>query len=64
MERLQDSLETTQTDSVQAVQLELARFRNPRAIGQAFHMITDQSMAFQRSSRTGVKNSESPLHCF
>ena len=62
LEGLQDSLETTQTDLVQAVQSELGRFRNPGAIEQAFHMITDQSKAFKGSSRTGSKNPGSSLH--
>ena len=63
LEGLQDSLETTQTDLVQAVQSELGKFTNPRAIEQAFHIIGDQSIMSRNPSRASVNNTESPLHC-
>ena len=62
LEGLQDSLETTQTDLVQAVQSELGRFTNPRAIEQAFHMVADQATANKWPSLAGRKHTESPLH--
>ena len=60
---LQESLEATQTDLVQAVKSELGRFTNARAIQQAFHMVTDESVDYVRPTRPSVENSESPLHC-
>ena len=61
LDGLQDSLETTRTDLVQAVQSELGRFKNPGAIEQAFHIITDRSIATRKPFRADVKNNESPL---
>lgn len=61
LDRLQDSLETTQTDLVQAVQSEVGKFTNPRAIEQAFNMVTDQSLACKRPFSAGVKHDGSSL---
>lgn len=60
---MQDSLQTTQTELVQAVQAELRRFSNPRAIAQAFNIVTDRPVATRRSSPLSVKDPEFPLHC-
>ena len=60
---LQESLETTQTDLIQAVQSELGRFTNPRAIQQAFHIFTDESTDYARPSRPGMRSPESPVQC-
>ena len=61
LDGLQDSQETTRTELVQAVQSELGRFTNSGAIEQAFHTVTDQSIASRRPFRAGVKNNDSPL---
>ena len=61
-EELQDSLQTTQTDLIQAVQSELGRFRNPGAIVQAFNMVTDIPVAHRRPSPLSVKDPE-PSPC-
>lgn len=59
-----DSLQTTRTELVQAVQSELSRFSSPGAIAQPFNMITDHSVAITRkASPLRVKNSEFPLYC-
>lgn len=63
LDELQDSLETTRTDLVQAVQSEVGRFANPIAIEQAFHMVTEQSIACRRPIWGGVGHDESPLRC-
>ena len=63
LEGLQDLQETTQTDLIQAFQSELGKFRNPGAIKQALNIVTDQSIA-RKPFQAGVKNPESPLHCF
>ena len=60
LEEMQDSLKATQTDLVQAVQSELARFTTSGAIEQAFNMITDPSDFRRKPSRAGVKNSAFP----
>ena len=60
---LQDSLQATQTDLVQAVQSELGRFKNPWAIEQAFNIVTDQPIVRKRHSRPSVENPELPLCC-
>lgn len=62
-EELQDSLRTTQTDLVQAVQSELGRFRNPGAIVQAFNMVTDIPVARRRPSPLSIKDPEPSLCC-
>ena len=60
---LHDSLQTTQTDLVQAVQSELGRFRNPRAIIQAFNMVTDTPVAHRSPFPLSVKDPEPSLCC-
>ena len=60
---LHDSLQTTQTDLVQAVQSELGRFRNPRAIIQAFNMVTDIPVAHRSPFPLSVKDPEPSLYC-
>ena len=62
-EELQDSLQTTQTDLVQAVQSELGKFRNPGAIVQAFNMVTGIPVAHRRPSPPNVKDPEPSLCC-
>lgn len=64
MKELQDSLQTTRTELVQAVQSELSRFSNPEAIAQAFNMVTDHSVALTtKSFPQSVEHSDFPLHC-
>ena len=60
---LQDSLQTTQTDLVQAVQSELAGFRNSGAIVQAFNMVTDVPVTHRRHSPLSVKDPEPSFCC-
>ena len=62
LERLKVSLEATQTDLIQAVQSELGRFKNSRAIQQAFNIVTDQSITSERFPRASNMNADSPLH--
>ena len=62
-EELQDSLQTTQTDLVQAVQSELGRFRNPGAIVQAFNMVTDTPIARRTPPPLSMKDPEPSLSC-
>lgn len=63
MEELQDSLQTTRTELVQAVQSELSRFSNPGAIAQAFNIVADCPVATRRSSPLSAEGPEFPLHC-
>ena len=62
LEELKVSLEATQTELVQAVQSELGRFKDSGAIQQAFHIMTDQSIASEKPARASDINAESPLH--
>ena len=62
LEGLKVSLEATQTDLVQAVQSELGRFKNSGAIQQAFNIMTDQSIASERSAHASDINADAPLH--
>ena len=62
-EELQDSLQTTQTDLVQAVHSELGKFRNPGAIVHAFNMVTDIPIVHRRPSPLSVKDPEPSLCC-
>ena len=62
LEGLQDSLETTKADLIQAVRTELSNYKNPVAIEQAFNMVTHESVAGNMPSAVSAKTSETPLH--